>query len=254
MDKEKNAIDRFLGEFGNEETPKDPFEDEQAQDPFEEPEEIPVEKEEVKEKPLKFNEDPKVQRYLKKEIDKALSQFQSTRQETVTKVENEDTTSVVEAFTAIIGNDTPEKIAALKSLERALGNVDQRASQKAIERLEELQKKSSEEDRAAEEELQEGFESVEDHYDITFTPARRKAFAAYCERIAPKDQYGEVKDYPDFINAYEDFLDKEKRSQAPDRSKQLAARGMARSTSTQTETPQSRPTWDEADAFIESLK
>lgn len=252
MDKNQSAIDNFLGKFGNEKEPADPFENKEEIDPFaaEPQDEVAGEPVEKKEKPLKFNEDPKVQKYVSKEIAKAIDAFKdSLPKEQKAEVKDEDTASVVDAFTAIIGNDTPEKVKALQALEKALGNVDQRAAQKSIERLEALQQESLLEDKAAEEELEAGFDAVEDYYDMTFTKAKRAAFASYCERIAPKDEEGNVKDYPDFINAYEDFMEREKRTQPIDRSKQLASRTMSRNT--EVTEPERKMTTDE---FMESLK
>lgn len=251
MDKNKSAIDSFLGKFGNEKEIEDPFEKDGEPDPFAaEPTEETEEVVEKKEKPPKFNEDPKVQKYVSKEIAKAIDAYrEGLPKEQKADVRDEDTTSVVDAFSAIIGNDTPEKIAALKALEKALSNVDQRAAQKSIERLEQLQQQATLEDQQAQQELEDGFDAVEEHYDMTFTKAKRAAFAAYCERIAPKDAQGNVRDYPDFINAYEDFAERERRTQPADRSKQIASRSMARNT--EVTEPERKMTTEE---FMESLK
>lgn len=252
MDKNQSAIDSFLGKFGNDQEPEDVFENKEDIDPFatdsnDDVVEEPIEK---KEKPLKFNDDPKVQKYVSKEIAKAIDAYKdSLPKEQKSEVKDEDTTSVVEAFAVIIGNDTPEKVNALKSLERALGNVDSRASQKAVERLEQLQRQSSQDDLEAERELEEGFEAVEEHYDVTFTKASRAQFAEYLERIAPKDSKGNVRDYPDFVNAYEDFAERQKRAKAPDRSRQVASRSM--SGNREASEPERKMTTDE---FMESLK
>lgn len=257
---DKDPVKKFLGEFGNDTIP-DPFESNEK-DPFAEEvtqEEVPVEQAEQKdEKRLPFSKDPKVQKYVQKEIRRAMESVKQpeARQE---KPGDDDTASVVDAFTAIIGNDTPEKKAALASLERALGNVDQRASQKAVDQIKEIRQQELREDREAEEALEEAFDEIEESYgvDLSSTSAiakkTRSDFVTYVERIAPKDRYGEIIDYPDMNAAWETFSELRKGTQQPSRAKELASRGMARSADAQIAAPQKRVTFEDADNFIDTL-
>lgn len=257
---DKDPVRKFLGEFGNDTIP-DPFETNEK-DPFAEDvmlEEVPAEQAEQKEeKRLPFSKDPKVQKYVQKEIRRAMEGIKQpeTRQE---KPSDDDTTSVVEAFTAIIGNDTPEKKTALASLERALGNVDQRASQKAVDQLKEIRQQELQEDREAEEALEDAFDEIEENYDVDLTSNNiiakktRSEFVTYVERIAPKDRYGDIIDYPDMNAAWETFSELRKGNQAPSRAKELANRGMTRSSDAQVTAPQKRVTFEDADNFIDTL-
>lgn len=252
MEKE-NEFNKFLGTLeedqnGFEEQSEDPFAHLNTEEPIVEPE---------AEKPLPFNQDPKVQKYIAKQVAKALADRPEPTA-TVREAVNDDTTSVVEAFTAIIGNDTPEKLKALKSLENALGNVDQRASKIAIDKIEEIKSREIAQDRAAEQELEDAFDDIEDSYGVDITSnnaiARktRQEFVTFVEKIAPKDRNGEIIDYPDMNSAWETFSQIKKATTVPSRNKELANRGMARSTETPIG-PQKRVTFNDADAFIESL-
>lgn len=254
MPKEDSEFNKFLGTLGEddkngfEEQTEDPFAHLNAEEPIAEP---------AEEKPLPFNQDPKVQKYIAKQVAKALAD-RPEPVATVREALNEDTTSVVEAFTAIIGNDTPEKLKALKSLETALGNVDQRASQKAVEKLDEIRNRETAQDRLAEKELEEAFDEIEDSYGVDISSNNaiakktRQEFVTFVEKIAPKDRNGDIIDYPDMNSAWETFSQIRKSNTVPSRSKELASRGMARSTETPMG-PQKRVTFDDADTFIESL-
>lgn len=258
-DKNNDAINKFLGEFG--EDNKNGFETE-AENPFETTEQVTPTEEPVEEpktrRNLSYSEDPKVQKYVKKEISKALEEYQKTlpKQEVA---QNEDIPSVVAAFTSIIGNDTPEKVAALSSLEKALNNVDNRASQIAVKKIEEIQSQQTLEDEQAEEEVSDALDEIETKFDVDITSSNKSAiakrvdFLKYVEKIAPKDKDGNITAYPDMVSAYETFEELQKSKQTPSRSKELASRSMARSSET-TVSPQRRPTWDAADEFIASLK
>lgn len=254
MEKE-NEFNKFLGTLGEDD--KNGFE-ENTEDPFAhlntEPEAI-VEPE--VEKPLPFNKDPKVQKYIAKEVAKALAE----KPEAVVPVRepvNDDTASVVDAFTAIIGNDTPEKIKALKALENALGNVDQRASKIALDKIDEIKNRENQQDREAQQELDDAFDEIEDSFGVDITSNNaiakklRTEFVTFVEKIAPKDRNGDIIDYPDMNSAWETFSAIRKANTVPSRNKELANRGMARSTETSTQ-PQKRVTFNDADAYIESL-
>lgn len=257
---DKDPVRKFLGEFGNDTVP-DPFENNEK-DPFAEEakqEETPeIESEQKEEKRLPFSKDPKVQKYVQREVRRAIEGAKPT--ETQREIpKDDDTTSVVDAFTAIIGNDTPEKVAALKSLERALGSVDSRASQKAVEKLEEIRSKEREADREAEEELENAFDEIEESYGVDLTSGTaiskktRSEFVTYVERIAPKDRYGDIREYPDMNAAWETFSELRKGNQTPSRAKELASRGMARSSDAQVTAPQKRVTFEDAENFIDTL-
>lgn len=226
--------------------------------------ESPVEQvleEEKEEKAVPFHKDPKVQRYVDKQIEKALKDvrpIENQRNETILS----DVKDVIAAFTGIIGNDTPEKIEALKALEKTLNGADERASQKAIERFKEqtelMQRAQSEAEKKAQDELENYFDEIEETYDVDLSSnapsakAMRSQFIDYIRKIAPKDEQGEVAAFPDLVAAFEEFQEKGKR--APTRAKELANRGMARSGDTDTSLNTGPKDWKAVERYFDQLK
>lgn len=259
MDNEKDAVKSFLGEIG--ETKENPFE---TIDPFADKQEEEVEEQAdgEEEKPLPFHEDPKVQRYVDKQIKKALEGLKTTPSEEreFKAAVAEDSNDLVAAFTAIIGNDTPEKVAALKALKQTLGTVEERAGQKAIEALQMRENKQIEADKQAQVELDSAFEEVEETYNVDLSSntaqskKTRSDFVDYIRKIAPKNQEGEVTAFPDIASAWEEFEVRQKRSQAPNRAKELAGRGLSRSGSATEVTKSKDSSWKGVEKFISSLK
>ncbi len=253
MDKDKSAVESFLGELATgensfEETPKDPFDKQEIVEPKEEVE--------VKEeKPLPFHKDPKVQKYIEREISDRLANFKP-EPAVVTQPADDETTDVL---TRLIGNDTPEKVSMIKEFKNILEKGTERAKKEALAEIEARQYEEVEADREAEAELENAFDTIEETFDVDITSSNalarktRQEFVSFVEKIAPKDRNGDIVDYPDMLQAYEAFSELKKSTATPSRAKELASRGMARSAETTT-TPQKRPTWDAADEFISSLK
>ena len=230
-----NEVDEFLNGLDNQ--PKDdPFVPE-TKDPLNQPkEEAKDDKEDKEDKPLPFHKDPKVQRFIEKEVAKRISEIKIPEPQYIEREEKEETPDVIGALETIIGNDTPEKVRALKSFEKALKDVEENAVRRTRQESIADREAEAEEEAAAFEELQSGFESIEETYDVDLTsqsPAAKKTrneFVDFITRIAPKDQYGQVKEYPDFEEAFSAFQ-KSNKADAPSnaRAKELAARGMQRS-------------------------
>lgn len=241
MENEQSAVDMFLK--GTEEN--NPFE-KVLETPFNQ--EVVPEEEVKEEKAIPFHKDPKVLKFIEKEITKRTENRKEEREEAK---EEDEFKSVVDSFTAIIGNDTPEKRNALDSLSRALGNLDQRAAQKATQAIDAIQQREQEADREAEEELDEAFENIENNYNVDFdrNPKLRSEFASFVEKIAPKDRYGDIVDYPDMESAWETFSEIRSANKQPNRAKELANRGMQRSAEATTQ-PTKRITFDDFDEMI----
>lgn len=211
------------------------------------------------EKPLPFHRDPKVQRYVEKQISKALeSRPQETRSEQVVPSDVKD---VVDAFRTIIGTDTPEKLNALSALEKTLNGADERASQKAIERFQKQIEAQAEQQKEAEvkaqEELADYFDEIEETYNVDLSSQSasakqlRSTFIEYVRKIAPKDAQGEVAAFPDLLGAFEDFQDRNKKP-VNNRAKELAQRGITRSGDISTPTPTGR-TWKDVEQYLAKL-
>lgn len=238
MDK-NNAVDEFLGDLKNndgdgvfEASKENPFENENiAQEE--------VVQEEVKEKPIPFHKDPKVLKFIEKEVEKRANAFKPQTEEQ--KFVGDD---IDDVLTRIIGNDTPEKVSAIKDFRKVLLEREERGAERALSQLDQRRQAEIQEENDARAELEEGFETIESTFNVDLsskTPQARKTrndFIEFIQRIAPKDENGEVSDYPDFEETFKLFQER-KKPELNTRNRELASRGMARSGETST-TPKDR--------------
>jgi hypothetical protein len=251
--KEQSELESFMGDLGSK-GQADPLED-KGEDPFGHLEEKSEETEEVvaEEKPLPFNKDPKVQKFIEKEISKRMAEFTPAESKQEQKKENDE---VVDALTAVIGNDTPEKRRAIQALQDRL---DEGA--RKITEWEQREQQAEIADREAEEELATAFDNIEENFGVDITsnvPLAKKTraeFVSFVEKIAPKDRNGDIVDYPDMNSAWETFSTLRKSTAQPNRAKELASRSMARSVETSSEPniPRSKTPFASSDEFIASL-
>ena len=249
---EKNnpsVVEKFLSDTDTEQV--NPFEG-VIEDPFNktEPKEEVVEE---KEERIPFNKDPKIQRYIDKLVEKRIKEVTPEPRESA---EADYIKDVMDSMVEAVGNDTPQKIKALQAYESALRKLDHKAESKAEEYLTQIQNEEYEAEKEAEDELDNAFNEIEETFGVDISSPRsqkiRAEFLDYVERIAPK-RNGEIIDYPDMTSAWETFSEIKKATATPSRAKELANRGMSRS-SEATSVPQKRITWDSADEHIESLK
>ena len=246
MANEDKVVEDFLGSLRDkgETDPLAPSTD----DPFapaNKEEEKVVEEVEVEEKPkaVPFNRDPKVQRYIEKEISKRFAEYAPTPKEE----SNDSYKEVVDSFTAIIGNDTPEKIKALDALKNSLVNLDKKSANEAIRVLNEQREQELEEEAAADEELESGFEAIEETYGINLDENRKLKgqFIDFIRKVAPKNDEGEVVEFPDLVETFDAFQSTRKSAASTSRAKELASKSMERSGGEVTQQqPQGRTSWD----------
>lgn len=229
-----NEVDKFLEGLNNE--PKDdPFKSE-AEDPFAQPAKEEEKEEEVKdEKPLPFHKDPKVQKFIDKEISKRMAENKPSETEQFVRETKSEDDPLTDVLNRIVGNDTPEKLSAIKDFKKALESRDERVKESA---LRELQAQGQEERQAeadARAELEEGFENIEEEFGVDITsnvPVAKKTrgeFVDFIKLIAPKDSDGQVREYPDLTESFKLFQGMKKQSVQPSRAKELASRSMSRS-------------------------
>jgi hypothetical protein len=246
----KNEADDFLSGLDEsnkefEENPN-PFGEEETLE-TKEAEEAPEE-----EKPLPFHKDPKVQRYVEKQIAKALDGRPVEKEFVKEAGESAD-----DYYERLIGNDTPEKLAMIREAKARDEKLLAQAEERAFSRLTQEQQKEVEADRQAEEELDNSIEEIEETFNVDLTsnnPVARKTrvdFMKFVERIAPKNRNGEITEYPDMNAAFETFQSTKQTAQ-PSRAKDLAARGVARSAEV-SDKPQERLSFDNADNIFSRL-
>lgn len=248
---ENNVVNEFLG---LEEPKENPFEQETT-DPFasqeaEEKEEGEATK--VDEKPLPFHKDPKVQKFIDKEVSKRLENF---KPETVIQGQPED--EITELLTRVIGNDTPEKMSAIKDFKKVLLDREEKGAEKALKQFRDMQEEEKKAAKEALAEVENGLESIEETFNVDLssdTPLAKKTRTEYLnfvQRIAPKNEEGGVASYPDFQETFKLFQET-KKSPPQTRAKALASRGMSRSTEASTPAVKGN-SWSEVEKFFNKL-
>ena len=242
MPQDKNTVD-FLNnidtspEIFKEEAPKEADDQEEAKE----------------EKPLPFNKDPKIQRFIEKEIARKMESFKPS-QEQQFRQEVKEELNLPPALVKLVGNDTPEKREALKELAAHLDSLTDKAKNSFLEEMRAQEQEQKAEDTAAVEELNAGFESIEEEYgvDLSSNPKQRAAFVEYLRKVSHKNADGEVDQFADIPAAWEEFQERSKPQQAS-RAKELASRGLTRSTDATTAVPAGR-SWKDVDRFFSKLK
>lgn len=253
MPDDKNAVNEFLTSL---KTPEDPFKE---QDPFTPVvEETEVEEVAEEENPLPFHKDPKVQRYIDRQVANALK---DVKPQTETQKFSKDTEDeMTDVLTRIIGNDTPERVQAIKDFRKQLGGLEEKGAQRALAQIQEQEREQVAKDQAAQEELDQYFEEIEETYGVDLssnTSTARKTrtdFLDYVRKIAPKNEEGEVAAFPDLVASYEEFQEKSKRPVPSNaKAKDLAARGMSRSTDASAVKTTGGKSWKDIDKLFNNV-
>lgn len=243
MPKETSTAD-FLNNITND---KEIFEEksEPIEDVIEEEERLP------------FHKDPKIQRFVDKQIAKALEKIPKSAEQTFRQEVREET-GLPPALVKLVGDDTPEKREALKEFADYMESLPKKAQEQFLERQNEQARQIAQEDDDALNELNAGFEEIEETFgvDLSSNTIRaqevRSSFVEYLRKISHKNEEGEVDQFADIPAAWEDFQERSRPQQA-NRAKQLASRGLTRSTDTSSGIPQGK-SWKDVDKFFENLK
>lgn len=246
MDKDKQALKDFLGDLATSSEADlnlggaEADDNTDAETPAEEVEKLPFHK---------IKEDPRFQRYVEKEINRKMKDYQPTREAEFNQDVREDS-SLVDAFTQIIGNDTPEKLSALKALKNSIESMETRTkkAEEASQYVEESRKVLAEEKESIDF-LNEGLEDIEDNFGVDLSSDSPKAkkmrndYLDYLGKASPKNEYGKIKEYADMNFTFEEFMSKQK-PERNDQAKQIAARGMSRSSTVDGTAPIKRITFE----------
>ncbi len=260
----KSEVDDFLSQVGGDKTPEsDPFIVDN-QDPLgtNKPTDEKLETTEddggtvksTEEKPLPYHRDPKVQRYIEKEISKRIGTAKPTQTE-APQAGNED--ELTDILTEIIGNDTPDKIKAVKRFRDQLGRLEERGAERAMQQL----KEQSDAEQAAEEEaygqLVDAFDEIETEFGVDLTSTAtlatkdRNDFVEFLKRVSTKDTNGDIIQYPDIKETFKLFQTTRKPAENK-RAKEVSSRSMARS-SDAASTPQGGKTWKDIDRIFNKI-
>ncbi len=257
----QSAEDEFLGDLANNGS-NDPF-TETSEDLFNLPEEKEEEKkdegieEDKEEKALPFNKDPKIQRYIQKQVEKTLAD-RTTDESRQPVRESKDTESPYgDILKEIIGDDTPEKRNAIDKFnrtflereDRIVGSIQQES---LAERQAEVQAEAEAEDT-----LLSGFENIEQEFGVDlYAPENKKLkgqFIDFIRKVAPKDADGEIADFPDIEGTFETFQSLRQRPTQTVRGKDLASRSIERGSNSSSPKAQEQVTFDNVDSIFEKM-
>lgn len=249
---DQKAVEDFLGDLkDNSEqdafTPKndDPFASPEQEEKGS-PELGETEGKEEVEKPLPYHKDPKVQRFIDKKVAEAISNRPELQAKESTQDDYFD--EVVNAFTSVVGNDTPEKVNALNALKNSLSTLEQRTLEKALERQEAKYQEEVAIEKEYENKLVDGFEAIEEETGVDlYAPENKKLrakFIDFIEKVAPKEN-GEISELPDIGETFKAFHSMYKPQTQTPRAKELASKSMERSGGeVSQERDAGRTTWD----------
>lgn len=243
-DKKVSAKDDFLAGIEEGETPVD----------LDSGELFPEGKEEVEvpEKPVAFHKDEKVQRYIDKQVEKRLKDFRPSAERTFKEEVLQGEPKFISSLEKIIGNDTPEKIQALKDLKEDWGSLSKQAKQEALQSVLEAQQEAEEKEQAeiaeAQDELEEGRDEIESTIGKPLTDRQWNAYKDFLLDIEPKGGYQEYPDFPKTFEYFRNSVSRKSNAQA----KTLASRGMERSTPSNIEAPKGG-SWKDWEAEKEKL-
>jgi hypothetical protein len=175
------------------------------------------------EEALPFHKDPRVQRYIERELEKRTSQNVPpvSRQADPAPVTN-GYKDVREGLERLIGSDTPEKIGAIDAFERSLKTVEETAYNKAVRTVEERLEQERNRDRILNKNLERNIEDVAIKYGDTLAEKDYAKIKELALKIAPKDINGNVTALPDMETVY--TLSKTITDPSVDRAKSLAAK------------------------------
>lgn len=251
-----NEVDEFLK--GLDEVPEDPFKPEADPLAPEVKEEVVPEVKKEEEKPVPFHKDPKVTRFIEKAVEKRVSQIKPS--ETTQFIKETTGDDIDDVLTRIIGNDTPEKLSAIKDFKKVLLEREEKGAQKALDQIESKRREEEAEERRAQEELTQGFENIEETFgvDLTSNTASAKKdrtdFVEFITRIAPKNSEGQVIAFPDLEASYETFQERKKANTQPNtKAKELASRGMSRSADASTVPQNTDKSWAAVERIFSKL-
>lgn len=242
MNNEKNVVEDFLGNLKGDES-NDPF-TKDVEDPFassirEDKKEESGSDDEGDSKPLPYHQDPKLQRYIQKEIAKGISQNRPSATQNATENFVRETSKTNEEadeiLTRIIGNDTPEKRQAVSDFKKYLSSIKEDARASTLAELQQREQAERTEETNAQNELLSGFETIEDQFGVDLTSNTPRAekirgdFVDFIRRVSPKDAEGNVVAYPDLVETFTLFQENLKRTSTNSRAKDLSSRSMSRS-------------------------
>ncbi len=243
MPNENSEVDSFLKDLKGEDD-TNPFKE--IEKKVEEPKE---------EEKIPFHKDEKMQKFIEKEVAKRIGDIPAREVIREVPVEGKETSELKDILTRIIGNDTPEKLAAVKDFEKALSGLEEKGAQRALKQLEDAQQAERNAEIEAQNELADGFDSIENEFDVDLSSSKpaakalRSDFVDFIKRVSPKDDEGNVIEFPDLPEAFKVFKETRK-PESNNRAKELSSKSMTRSGDTSVIVPPKDNSWNAVDKIF----
>lgn len=138
----------------------------------------------------------------------------------------------LKAVERIYGTNSPEATEATELLKNALKGVEERATERALEKFREEQQQERDSVASEEKNLDEMVESIEDETGKTLDENTKKGFFQLLEKLSPKDKDGNIIEYADHKAVWDEL--QARRQPTSNRAKDLAARSLSTGTSPKT--------------------
>ena len=168
--------------------------------------------EEVKEVP--YNQDPKIQKYLDRQLSKRtaelsrqIEELRASRTAQPSSPTDEDN-DVYEVWKKFVGDDTDAKKDFLKQLKDADERRFTRAEERAYQRIVAEREAENRLEKETTRHLETSIEDIEDEYNVDLTSSdpvarkQKKDFLDFVESIAPRDNEGNIIALPNMKNAF----------------------------------------------------
>jgi len=228
-----NEVDEFLSGVKGE-VQDDPFKQE-SEDPFKNAsseKEVGDKEEEVDEKPLPFHKDPKITKFIEKEISKRMEDLKPSAEREFKEEIGDKEDEISDVLARIIGNDTPEKLAAIKDFKKVIMDREDKGAEKALAYMQKERENEQAVYKEAEDEVEQGFERIEETFGVDLDAKEssklRNDFIDFVQKIASKDGEGNIVEYPDFTESFNIFQEMNKKPASNSRAKELASKSISR--------------------------
>lgn len=188
--------------------------------------EVETPKEEVEEAPNRRERRTQAKLQAEREANIALAAKLEVLTES-RKVREEEPSEYLKKIERIYGTNSPEAKEATDLLSEALQGVEERATDRALERLREERDNERQELVKEEKTLDSMVEDIEDETGLTLDTNTQKAFFTLLERMSPKDEDGNVIAYADHHAVWESLQERREKVSSS-RARDLASRSMTR--------------------------
>lgn len=161
---------------------------------------------ENEEENLPFNKNPKMKRFIERQVEKRLREMTPAQQQSQ-QSQVAVPTDVPAEWIAMYG-DNEDTRKAWGFQQKLLNDYGAKIKQETLESIKGEKTRLESEAKANEDFIDDSIENIEEKFGVTLTTKDRNEFLDLVQRLSPKDANGNIKEYADFHTAYEMFADK----------------------------------------------